>query len=108
VALQIRFDPNKVKYEPNPQIKKIIKTKIIILVYEKKRRNNKCRTCAASRRYHPPLRYVYFLANMGDNEFLSFISGKIEWESSPNILITRNPNWSQRSGTGTYCVKGWY
>jgi hypothetical protein len=29
-----------------------------------------------------------------------------EWESSPSILVTRNHNWSQRSGTGTDCVKG--
>jgi len=28
----------------------------------------------------------------GDNEFLSFISGKMEWESPPGILVTRNPN----------------
>ena len=44
----------------------------------------------------------------GDKEFLSFISGKMEWESPPSILVTRNPNWSQRSGTGTGCVKGRY
>ncbi|KAL3596315.1 hypothetical protein D5086_007952 [Populus alba] len=30
----------------------------------------------------------------------------MEWESPPSILVTRNPNWSQRSGTGTGCVKG--
>ncbi|KAL9344374.1 hypothetical protein Peur_062049 [Populus x canadensis] len=28
------------------------------------------------------------------------------WESPPSILVTRNLNWSQRSGTGTGCVKG--
>ena len=33
---------------------------------------------------------------------------KIEWESPPSILVTRNPNWSQRSGTETGCVKGRY
>jgi len=43
-----------------------------------------------------------------DKEFLSFISGKIEWESPPSILVTRNPNWSQRLGTETGCVKGRY
>jgi len=37
-----------------------------------------------------------------------FISGKKEWESSPSILVTRNPNWSQRSGTETGCVKRRY
>ena len=30
------------------------------------------------------------------------------WESPPSILVTRNPNWSQRLGTGTGCVKGRY
>jgi hypothetical protein len=44
----------------------------------------------------------------GDKKFLSFISGKIEWKSPPSILVTRNPNWSQRSGTGTGCVKERY
>jgi hypothetical protein len=29
-------------------------------------------------------------------------------ESLPNILVTRNPNWSQRSGTKTDCVKERY
>jgi len=43
-----------------------------------------------------------------DKEFLSFIRGKREWESSPYISVTRNPNWSQRSGTGTGCVKERY
>jgi hypothetical protein len=33
---------------------------------------------------------------------------KFEWESPPNILVTSNPNWSQRSGTETGCVKGKY
>jgi hypothetical protein len=28
----------------------------------------------------------------GDKEFLSFISEKIEWESPPNIMVSRNPN----------------
>ena len=44
----------------------------------------------------------------GDKEFLSFISGKMEWESPPSVLVTRNPNWSQRSDTGTGCVKRRY
>jgi hypothetical protein len=44
----------------------------------------------------------------GDKEFLSSVSGKIEWESPYSILVTRNPNWSQRSGTGTDWVKGRY
>ena len=44
----------------------------------------------------------------GDKEFLSFISGKIKRESPPSILVTRNPNWSQKSGTGTGCVKKMY
>ena len=44
----------------------------------------------------------------GDNEFLSFIGGKFEWESPSSILITRNPNWSQRSGTETGFLNGMY
>ena len=65
-----------------------------------------CRTCAASRR-SSTLRQCIYLTNMGDNEFLSFINEK--WnESPPSILVTRNPKWSQRSSTGTGCVKGRY
>jgi hypothetical protein len=44
----------------------------------------------------------------GDKEFLSFISGKMKWESPHGILITKNPNWSQRWGTETGCVNGRY
>jgi len=52
---------------------------------------------------------IYLMWQMwGDNKLLSFISGKIEWESPPSILVTRNPNWSQRSGTRTGCVKRRY
>jgi hypothetical protein len=40
--------------------------------------------------------YLKMWQMWGDKEFLYFISGKIEWESPPSILITRNPNWSQR------------
>jgi hypothetical protein len=43
-----------------------------------------------------------------DKEFLSLISGKMEWESPPSILVARNPNWSQRLGTETGCVKEMY
>ena len=39
---------------------------------------------------------------------LSLSSEKREWESPPSILVTRNPNWSQRSGTETGCVNGRY
>jgi hypothetical protein len=45
---------------------------------------------------------------LGDKEFLSLIHGKMEWESPPSVLVTRNPDWSQRSNTGTGCVKGRY
>ena len=69
-----------------------------------------CRTCAASRRSstltHSCVCGIQKI--QGDKEFLSFISGKMEWESPPCILVTRNPNWSQRSGTETSCVKGRY
>jgi hypothetical protein len=52
---------------------------------------------------------MYLIRQMwGDKEFLSFISGKMEWELPPSILVTRNPNWSRRSSTGTSCVKKRY
>jgi len=41
---------------------------------------------------HPPSSVCIYLTNMGDKEFLSFISGKMEWESPLNILVTKNPN----------------
>jgi len=75
------------------------------------------RTCAASlAKASTLIMYLMYLMSKnvfmwkmwGDKEFLSFISGKIEWESPPGILVTRNPNWSQRSGTGTGCIKERY
>jgi len=53
------------------------------------------------------LMYLMWLM-WGDKKLFPFISGKIEWESPPSILVTRNPNWSQRSGTGIGCVKEMY
>jgi hypothetical protein len=41
--------------------------------------------------YSPPLR----LLRGKDKEFLSLFSKNKEWESSPSILVTRHPNWSQ-------------
>jgi hypothetical protein len=82
---------------------------IASIINNLKIRNYVCRTCAASWRKHPPLKSYLMWQYVGeDKEFLSFISEKIEWESTPSILVTRNPNWSQRSGTGTGCVKGRY
>jgi hypothetical protein len=52
-----------------------------------------CRTCAASRQKHPLSKCIIYLSIWqiwGDEEFLSFISEKIEWESLPSILVTRN------------------
>ena len=46
--------------------------------------------------------------NREDKDFLSFISVKREQESPPSILVTKNPHQSQRSGSGTGCVKGRY
>jgi hypothetical protein len=54
-----------------------------------------CRTCAASRQKHPLSKCIIYLSIWqiwGDEEFLSFISEKIEWESLPSILVTRNLN----------------
>jgi len=52
--------------------------------------------------------YGIYLANVGRQENIVFCWKKMEWESPPSILVTRNPNWSQRLGTGTGCVKGRY
>ena len=67
-----------------------------------------CRMCAASRRKYSPSNSYLMWQTWRDKEFLFFIRAKIEWEQPPSILVTRNPNWSQRSGTGTGCVKGRY
>jgi len=49
-----------------------------------------------------------YLENMGRQGILVFYQWKNRMESPPSILVTRNPNWSQRSGTGTGCIKGRY
>ena len=49
-----------------------------------------------------------YWANIGRQENIVFCWWKMEWESPPSILVTRNPNWSQRLSTGTGCVKGTY
>jgi hypothetical protein len=70
-----------------------------------------CRTGAASRRIymsHFKSKMQTYLADTGRQEILVVYWSKMEWESPPSILVTRNPNWSQRSGTGTGCVKGRY
>ena len=69
-----------------------------------------CRTCAAARRLSTlkeKMEYL-FLANKERQGILVSTSENMDWESPPNILVTRNPNWSQRWGTETGCVKGRY
>jgi hypothetical protein len=67
-----------------------------------------CHTCAASRR-SSTLMYGYISGKCGETRNSLSLSGKkMEWESPPSIMVTRNPNWSQRSGTKTGCVKGRY
>ena len=41
-----------------------------------------------------PLSGIYpgIQENGVDKELLPFISGKMEWESLPSILVTKNPN----------------
>ena len=39
-----------------------------------------------------PQNLVLICQIWGDKEFLSFISGKLEWESPPSILVIRNLN----------------
>jgi hypothetical protein len=54
-----------------------------------------CRMCVASRWSSTLLGVCVSIWQIWrDKEFLSLISGKIEWESPPSILVTRNPNWS--------------
>jgi hypothetical protein len=49
------------------------------------------------------------LEDMGRQGILVFLLvEKMEWESLPSILVTRNPNWSHRSGTETDSIKGRY
>jgi hypothetical protein len=53
--------------------------------------------------------YVWVSGKKGvDEDFLFFINVKREWESPPSILVTRNLNWSQRSGTEIDCVNRRY
>jgi hypothetical protein len=69
-----------------------------------------CRAWATSRR-SSTLECVmgYIFGKYGETRNSLSLSGeKMVWESPPSILVTRNPNWSQRSGTGTGCVKGRY
>ena len=49
-----------------------------------------------------------FLANKERQGILVSTSENIDWESPPSILVTRNPNWSQKWGTETGCVKEMY
>uniref|UniRef100_A0A2K1Y934 Uncharacterized protein n=1 Tax=Populus trichocarpa TaxID=3694 RepID=A0A2K1Y934_POPTR len=50
---------------------------------------------------------VWIWKNTGRQGILCLLAvEKIEWESPPSIMVTRNPNWSQRSGTETDCAKG--
>jgi hypothetical protein len=52
---------------------------------------------------------VYLFGKYGKTRDSCLLSvEKMEWESPPSIMVTRNPNWSQRSGTETGCVKGRY
>jgi hypothetical protein len=52
---------------------------------------------------------VWIWKNTGRQGILCLLAvEKIEWESPPSIMVTRNPNWSQRSGTETDCAKRRY
>jgi len=58
----------------------------------------------------PHLMWCGYLENIGRqwNSCLLSVEKKKRMESPPSIMVTRNPNWSQRSGTETGCVKGRY
>ena len=59
--------------------------------------------------HHPHQVLSVYLGKYGKTRNSCLLSvKKMEWESPPSILVTRNPNWSQRSGTETGCVNGRY
>ena len=71
----------------------------------------KCRTCAAAR-WSSTLKgkiRIFIPGKCVERQgILVSTSENMDWESPPSILVTRNPNWSQRWGTETGCVKGRY
>jgi len=66
--------------------------------------------CVQRRVDHPSFKkWYWFICQIWrDKKFLFIISGKFEWKSPTIILVTRNPNWSQRLGMESGCVKGRY
>ena len=65
--------------------------------------------CGVAAIVHPRSNVRVYLENMGRQGILvSYQWKKIEWESPPSIMVTRNPNCSQRSDTETGCAKGRY
>jgi hypothetical protein len=67
-----------------------------------------CGVATITHHPHYQVWYVY-LGKYGEtkNSCLLLVK-KIEWKSPPGILVIRNPNWFQRLGTKTGCVKGRY
>jgi len=57
---------------------------------------------------HTHVVWVYLVNVRRQGIHVSYQWKKMKWESPPSIMVTRNPNWSQRSGTETGCVKGRY
>jgi len=59
--------------------------------------------------HHPyQVWYVYLGKYEKTRNSCLLLVEKMEWESPPSILVIRNLNWSQRSGTETGSVKGKY
>jgi len=59
--------------------------------------------------HHPYQVWYVYLGKYGKTRNSCLLSvEKMEWELPSRILVTRNPNWSQRSRTETGCVKGRY
>jgi hypothetical protein len=63
------------------------------LYHYRVRSYKRCRMCAMSRRSFSQVGMVENDVGGKDKKFLFFISKK-KRESSPSILVTRNPNWS--------------
>ena len=51
---------------------------------------------------------VWIWKKRGDKGILVSYRWKNRMESPPSIMVTRNPNWSQRSGTEIGCVNERY
>ena len=64
--------------------------------------------CGGAAIVHPQGKIKIFIpGKCGERQgILVSICENMNWESPPSILVTRNPNWSQRLGTKNWLRKG--